>query len=369
MTTDSLNAAAKTRPHTVSIAGFSLVFHDFTISGASPTGVQLAAVAGFTPTQNPTVLEVLANGELEDIRPDEQVNLHDSSGKFVIVESDRSYKFTIEAVRFEWPCRVISGGQLRKLGQVPAGQEIYLDLPGNVDRVVQEHDLIDLDSPQIEAFKIRKRSWKLNVQGVVLIVHEPTIVVHLAMTKAGFDSSKNWIIILRVRDQPKQEVGLDYVIDLRTPGIEKLRLIPKEVNNGEAVAAPRRRFALLAIDERFLDGLGLWWETVIDGERRWLLIYDYPVPKGFTVERTLLGLEIPLTYPGAQIDMFYTKPALALKSGRAIDRTQVSAVILGLPFNGWSRHRGAQSQWNPASDNVSTHMALVESAMAKEVGE
>ncbi len=211
--------------------------------------------------------------------------------------------------------------------------------------------------------------YKLNVQGVVLTVHEPTIMVRQAMKDAGFDPSKNWIIILRVHDQPKKEVDLDYIIDLRTPGIEKLRLTPREVNNGEAGALPRRGFALLDIDERFLNGLDLLWETIIDGERRWLLIYDHPVPVGFTVQHVLLAFEIPLTYPGAQIDMFYTNPPLVLKSGRAIDRTQVSAAILGMPFNGWSRHRGEQSKWNPVSDNVSTHLALVESAMAKEVGE
>lgn len=211
--------------------------------------------------------------------------------------------------------------------------------------------------------------YKLNVQGVLLTVHEPTIVVREAMKDAGFDPSKNWIIILRVRDQPKKEVDLNYVIDLRTPGIEKLRLTPREVNNGEAVASPRRKFALLDIDEHFLNSLDLWWETIVDGERRWLLIYDYSVPVGFTVQHVLLALEIPLTYPGAQIDMFYMNPRLALKSGRAIDRTQVSATILGMSFNGWSRHRGEQSKWNAASDNVSTHLALVESAIAKEVGE
>ena len=132
--------------------------------------------------------------------------------------------------------------------------------------------------------------------------------------------------------------------------------------------------ALLEVDERFLNGLGFRWETVIDGAsrgqaRRWLLIHDYPPPQGFTTERTLLALEIPPTYPNAQIDMFYTNPPLALATGRPIDRTQVSARIAGVDFNGWSRHRGPQSQWDPASDNVMTHLALVESAMAKEVSE
>ena len=232
----------------------------------------------------------------------------------------------------------------------------------------------DATSTDGEGHMTHQRQWKLNVQGVILDVQEPTIVVRQAIKQAGFDPNQNWIIILRVHGEPKREVGLDFVVDLRTPGIEKLRLTPKEVNNGEALSAPRRQFNLLEIDEGFLNGLGLFWETIVDTmvankSRRWLLIHDYPVPAGFTMDFMLLALEIPLTYPGAQIDMFYTSPPLALKSGRAIDRTQVSATILDTPFNGWSRHRGAQSQWNPASDNVSTHLALVESALAKETGE
>lgn len=368
MTADSLQAS-KHNVQTISIAGLSLVFQEFSISDATPTGAQLAAVAGFTPAQHATVLQIMANGELEDIRPSEQVNLRASTGKFVIVESDRSYKLTVDGVRFEWPCRVISGGQLRKLGQVPAADEIYFDLPGNVDRVIDKHDLVDLDGTQIESFKTRKRSWKLNVQGVVLVVHEPTIEVRRAITEAGFDTTKNWIIILRVQGQPKKEVTLDYVVDMRTPGVEKLRLTPREVNNGEAVPKPNRMFALLDIDACFLDGLGLLWEMVIDGKRRWLLVHDYPIPIGYTAHRTLLALEVPRTYPQAQIDMFYTHPPLALRSGRAIDRTQVSATILGVTFNGWSRHRGANSKWDPTTDNVSTHLALVESALLREVGE
>ncbi len=359
---------------TIQVAGFSLVFSEVTISTTTPTGAQLAQAAGFGPKQQATVLAILDNGELEDIRPDEVVRLRDTTGKFVIVESDRSYKLTIDGVRFDWPCRVVSGGQIRKLGKVPAEHEVYLELPGPVERVVHEHDLVDLDESGVEEFKARKRHWKLNVQGVMLVVHEPTIVVSQAIRSAGFDPDKNWIIILRVKGQPKQEVELDFVIDLRMHGIEKLRLTPREVNNGEGPSAPRRMFSLLEIDVRFLDGLGLHWETVVDGAssgqgRRWLLIRNYPVPDGFTVEHALLALEIPLTYPSAQIDMFYTSPPLALKTGRPIDRTQVSANILGTEFNGWSRHRGPQSQWNPASDNVMTHFALVESALAKEIGE
>jgi hypothetical protein len=41
----------------------------------------------------------------------------------------------------------------------------------------------------------------------------------------------------------------------------------------------------------------------------------------------------------------------------------------GVTFQTWSRHRGVGSKWNPRHDNVVTHLALVESALAKEVGQ
>ncbi len=356
----------------IQVADLSLTFRESQVPTTTPTGAQLAQAAGFTPDQNATVLAVLVDGELEDVRPSENVDLAMTSRHFVVVLSDRLYKLAINGTVYEWPARIISGGQLRKLGQVPNDMVLYQALPDGVERHLGSHDLVDLDGPGIEQFKTKVRQWKLNVQGVLLTVPQPTIVVGQAITDAGFDATKPWIIVLRVHGEPKREVGLHDVIDLRTPGIEKLRLTPRDVNNGEGPTTPLRMFALLPADMRFLDGLGLRWETRIEvtptGQgRRWLLIHDYPLPRGFTVERTLLALEIPLTYPGAQIDMFYTHPPLVLTTALPIPSTQVSAVIGGNTFNGWSRHRGPASAWDPQTDNVVTHLALVESAMLKEV--
>jgi hypothetical protein len=200
-------------------------------------------------------------------------------------------------------------------------------------------------------------------------VATPLIAVRDALVRAGFNPEQGWHIFLKIEGKPKQAVELGDVVDLRTPGIEKLRLTPKEVNNGEAPAAPRRDFALLDADEERLDRLGVWWETIEDAGRRWLLIHRYAIPGGYTTERTLLALEIPPTYPAAQIYGFYAYPPLALSSGRAVDSTQLRAVILGREYHGWSRYRGPAAPWSPKVDNVSTQLALVEAALAKEVGE
>jgi hypothetical protein len=165
------------------------------------------------------------------------------------------------------------------------------------------------------------------------------------------------------------------VIDLTTPGIEKLRLMPRAVDNGEAPSAPLRAFSLLSEDVDYLDRLGLAWETVVipalpsfPAARRWLLIKGYPLPPGYTARFTDLALEIPPTYPQAQIYGFYAYPPLTLTSGRTIPSTQLTGTIHGLPFVGWSRYRPNQP-WNPDSDNVISQLALVEACLAKEAGE
>ncbi|OSI65038.1 hypothetical protein BSZ21_21905 [Bradyrhizobium canariense] len=352
----------------IEVADENLVFRQLVIHDATPTGAQISHAAGFAPAQQAVVLHFLPDGDLEDIRPNQSVDLN-AGRQFIVVETDRLFLLTINGERFEWPSRMISGAVVRKLGKVPPEDELLLTRVDEPDRVVAPRDLVDLGKGGIEAFVSRKPSWKLNVQGVVLTLHQPTIVVKQALLDAGFDPTKGWQIFLIVKGEPKRAVGLDFTVDLRTPGIEKLRLTPTGVHNGEAAATPRRQFDLLEVDEKHLDALGIFWETVIDGACRWLLIHNYQVPPGYAPRMVLLALLIPPTYPTAQIDMFYTSPKLNLTSGPPIDRTQVAATICGTPFNGWSRHRGPPTPWNPATDNVITHLALVESAIAKEVGQ
>src|SRR5258708_7902954 len=97
--------------------------------------------------------------------------------------------------------------------------------------------------------------WKLNVQGVLIKSLHPEITVRDAIKEAGFNPDTPWIIVLKVAGEPKKEVDLSYVIDLRHKGIEKLRLTPRQINNGELTSLRRRAFALLDQDIAHLDRL------------------------------------------------------------------------------------------------------------------
>ncbi|MBY5505337.1 hypothetical protein HFO81_07230 [Rhizobium leguminosarum] len=354
--------------NTVEIAGLDLNFHAFELDTTTPTGGKIAKVAGFNVDQYPYVLQWRDDGDLEELRAQEEADLG-KGAKFIVAESDSSNRIAIEGEGLDWPATEISGAVVRKLGGISADRSIYLERAGEPDRLLEDSDIIKIKKDGIEQFRSRKPEvWELNVQGKKIISATPLISVVDALTRAGFDPNA-WIIILKVEGQPKRQLSVSDEIDLRAPGIEKIRLTAKDVSNGEARTAPFRDFALLDVDESYLDGLGLQWETRNSDGHRWLIINDYPVPAGYTAMTTTLALMVPPTYPQSQIDMFYTYPPLQRASGAAIPATEAIQSIGGLPFQRWSRHRGSIVPWSPQRDNVVTHLALVESALMKEIGE
>ena len=354
----------------IMVAGLDLNFRGVLAPDRSPTGAQIAIAAGFAPDKEVTIMQFLNDGGFEDIRPEE--NAHLSAGvEFLVVDSDRSFRLTIDGRRVDWPASSIAAKIVRKLGNVPADKDIYFELQDTADRKLKPDDVIDLSGTGVESFYSRKGTWILNVQGVRLSLHEPTIVASDALIKAGFVPAE-WTIYLKYENQHKEKIEPSTVIDLNTPGIEKIWLIPLEVQNGEIGQAVRQDFALLEVDEDFLNERFAHWETVIIPEtgRRWLLIYAFQVPMGYAGQRRVtLALEVPPNYPAAQIDMFYVFPSLRLSTGGGLPNTEHVETILGQAFQRWSRHRGQNAAWKAEVDNVITHLALVESALRKEVAQ
>lgn len=338
-------------------------------------GEHLLSLVGRPASPDQIVLQLLHGGGMESIRLNERINLA-YGNTFVISSGDRVYRFSIDGKPYEWPHRFISGALLRTLtGNHP---QTVIELIGPQDTVeVAVNERVDLTLPGVETFRsrIKPQAWTLSIQGVLLEYTQPEVKVAEAMARAGYDPNKSWHIYLIVHGQPKQEITGDFVVDLRHPGIEKIRLMLRDVNNGECASlAPTRAFQLLLKDHQYLDALGLKWETVIEHDatagatRRWLLIHDYPLLEGFSQPKVQLALEIVLDYPAAQIDMFYFLPFVSLATGQEVPSTQVRATIKGATFQGWSRHRNGASAWDPNSDCVQTQLALVESCMLKELG-
>ncbi|WP_145581924.1 multiubiquitin domain-containing protein [Yersinia vastinensis] len=348
---------------TIEIADKNLHFKQFIVDDNTLTGNQISAVAGFKPDQLPVILQILANGALESISPSELARSGAENNKFIVVESDRVYFFTVDGERLEWPCNQITGHTIRKLGDVAEGKRLLLEKEDAADAEIQDHQFVSLEQEGIERFISRDPIWKLNVQGKEYVFNTPVISVRDAVVKAGLNPDQAWFIFFKVQGQPKVEKTIDDHLDLTTPGIEKLRLTPRNVENGEATTTLRYDFGLLETDEKYLNDMEYRWETCFSNQSRWLIINDYLLPEGYNQKSIQLALLIPEGYPISMLDMFYVFPPLKLTNGLEIPATHITAVVDQNTFQGWSRHR----PWDPATDTVISQLAMANGCLLQEV--
>ena len=235
------------------------------------------------------------------------------------------------------------------------------------DRLIGKNDLVDLDAHGVARFVTRKRIWKLNVQGVILDVLTPTIVVREALLEAGFNPDQGWHIFLKVHGEPKRAVTLTDTIDLRTPGIEKLRLLPRRsttarhplrsVETSISSTSTKRISAVSAFAGRLSrkQPAGGWLsmttrcrEAIRQARRCWRLRSRQHT----RAPRSMASTLIPL---GAIV--------------RPVDRERSASRIHSRARISWVVAQPRFDAVESRADRVATQLALVDAALAKEVGE
>lgn len=56
----------------------------------------------------------------------------------------KEYELFIDGDKYSWDQELISGSDLRKLGSIPEGVEIFLKVPGKPDREIGDQDSVNL---------------------------------------------------------------------------------------------------------------------------------------------------------------------------------------------------------------------------------
>jgi hypothetical protein len=123
------------------------------------TGQQLLDLAAKRPSDQYLVFQVLSNGQMESLRPDENVDLTKSGvERFLTYLSDRSFSFTLDGRKFDWPGASITGRQLKKLANIdPATYEVWQEVRGSDDRTIEDRELVSLADPATERFFTGKK--------------------------------------------------------------------------------------------------------------------------------------------------------------------------------------------------------------------
>lgn len=197
------------------------------------------------------------------------------------------------------------------------------------------------------------------------VVHEPLITGRQILELVGKTPDKFKLYEHFPGRQP-EAVLPDQEVHLHKHRVERFTTMPKDTTEGRDGAALRREFHLPAFDAQYLDSLGLPWETMKDAGLLWLLVHDWEIGSGYQVPRVRIALQIPGGYSDNQIDMVYFFPPL-----QRSDRNMIAATsqrpICGETYQRWSRHRTPANPWRPGTDDISTHLTLVDEWLRREL--
>lgn len=149
----------------IEIAGADLDFHVTDISDPKPTGRQIAQASGAGNPDELIVLQQLENLELEELRQDETTDLRRAGvERFVVVKSDRTYRFVVEGLKLEWPLANPTALIVKQL--LHKGDDVALvqELRDEPDRLIEDCDELNLDGKGTERFYFRNQARTVTVK-------------------------------------------------------------------------------------------------------------------------------------------------------------------------------------------------------------
>lgn len=166
-------------------------FEPATIDDPVPTGAQLLGAAGRQPTADHLIFQLLPDGALEEIRPEETVDLRaPGRERFITFRSDRSFRLHVDEQARDWGLQAVTGLQLKQLaGIAPADHDVFHIVVGGEDRLIHDYETFDLGGVEVERFATRRVAIEIFVNTRPHQVHQRVLdfwsVVRLAHPDAN----------------------------------------------------------------------------------------------------------------------------------------------------------------------------------------
>ena len=78
----------------------------------------------------------------------------------------------------------------------------------------------------------RCRGYRIRVNGEPFVVHEPKPTGRQILTLAGLIPPENYTLRVKIAGEKSRRVELDERVDLRQPGVEKFKALPRDQTEG-----------------------------------------------------------------------------------------------------------------------------------------
>lgn len=221
-----------------------------------------------------------------------------------------------------------------------------------------------MSSTEVRPGSEDRKPFKVQIDKSIYETTNPQPTGRELLELAGKVPPENFAIYLKVPRGAPERIELGSRVDLTEPGVERFVTLP--LDQTEGLGANRREFDLPAEDAEWLDNLGLRYELVRIDQVLRVIIYAMPVPTGYNLAYVDVNVRIEPGYPDTQIDMAYFHPPLALLNGKPIGAL-ADDVFDGRVWQRWSRHRTPANPWRPGVDSLTTHFALIERWLEREL--
>ncbi len=119
-------------------------------------------------------------------------------------------------------------------------------------------------------------------------------------------------------------------------------------------------------DIEYLKSKGLDFEAQLEHNMISLVVKRFTLPAGYQPSEVDLLLRLPVQFPQAPPDMFWTDPVISYTNGGVPSQTQAREHYMGRSWQRWSRHFG-QSQWRPGTDDLRSYLRLIRSTLEREI--
>lgn len=233
----------------------------------------------------------------------------------------------------------------------------------------QPIDLEDLEEAAREDRDPRPaQRYRIRVDKQRIVFDADSATGRELLERAGKTPPERFLLVQKLRGGGQKNIGLNETVSFTDPGIERFITLPRDQTEGEGGGELRRQFALPEEDAACLRAHGYVWETLQEGPKRWLLVREFPIPRGYATDKATVALDLHGAYPDTQIDMAYFHPPLARSDQKSINALAQQRID-GRDFQRWSRHRTKENPWRPGEDDVCTHLALVEDWLRREFTE
>lgn len=93
-----------------------------------------------------------------------------------------------------------------------------------------------------------------------------------------------------------------------------------------------------------------------DGGAINLIFRNYPIPPGYSCSTADLLVRVPLAYPDAGPDMFWTSVKLTLQGGRIPQAADALEVHVN---EQWRRFSWHHQPWKPSADNIHGYLQFI----------